>query len=60
LLPGSVGQPRDTLNWYAKYMLWDQETATVELRTLAYDVQATIRLLGERGFPASNAKRLFW
>jgi len=60
LLPGSVGQPRDALNWYAKYMLWDQEAATVEVRALDYDVQATIRLLGERGFPASNAQRLFW
>jgi len=60
LLPGSVGQPRDLLNWYAKYMLWDQDAATIEVRALAYDVQATIRLLGERGFPASNAQRLFW
>jgi predicted phosphodiesterase len=60
LLPGSVGQPRDVLSWYAKYMLWDQEAATIEVRALTYDVQATIRLLGERGFPASNAKRLFW
>ena len=60
LLPGSVGQPRDSVNWYAKYMVWDQEAATIEVRALTYDVQATIRLLGERGFPASNAARLFW
>lgn len=60
LLPGSVGQPRDALNWHAKYMLWDQEAETVEVRAQAYDVQATIRLLGERGFPVTNAKRLFW
>lgn len=60
LLPGSVGQPRDSLNWHAKYMLWDLEAETVEVRALAYDVQATIRLLGERGFPVTNAKRLFW
>jgi predicted phosphodiesterase len=32
LLPGSVGQPRDALNWHAKYMLWDQEAETVEVR----------------------------
>jgi len=60
LLPGSVGQPRDRLNWHAKYLLWDREAATVEIRTLAYDVHTTIRLLGERGFPVSNAQRLFW
>ena len=41
-------------------MLWDQEAETVEVRAQAYDVQATIRLLGERGFPVTNAKRLFW
>lgn len=60
LLPGSVGQPRDTLSWHAKYMVWDQETATIEVRSVAYDVHTTVRLLGERGFPGSNAKRLFW
>jgi predicted phosphodiesterase len=60
VLPGSVGQPRDALSRYAKYMLWDQEAATLEVRALAYDVQKTIRLLGERGFPVTNAKRLSW
>ena len=60
LLPGSVGQPRDALSWYAKYMVWDQAAATIEVREVAYDVHTTIRLLGERGFPGSNAKRLFW
>ncbi|MCL2459274.1 MAG: metallophosphoesterase [Desulfobulbus sp.] len=60
LLPGSVGQPRDMLSWHAKYMVWDQATATIDIRSVPYDVQTTIRLLGERGFPASNAKRLYW
>jgi len=60
LLPGSVGQPRDTLSWRAKYMLWDLEQQTLEVRALSYDVQTTIRLLGERHFPAANARRLFW
>lgn len=60
LLPGSVGQPRDTLSWHAKYMVWDQGAATIEVRSVAYDVHTTVRLLGERGFPGSNAKRLFW
>ena len=60
LLPGSVGQPRDTLNWHAKYMLWDLEAQVIEVRAVPYDVQATIRLLKERHFPAPNAQRLFW
>ena len=60
LLAGSVGQPRDPLSWHAKYLVWDQTTATVDFRSVPYDVQTTIRLLGERGFPASNAARLFW
>jgi len=60
LLPGSVGQPRDPLSWHAKYMLWDLEELTLEVRAVPYEVQATIRLLGERHFPATNARRLFW
>lgn len=60
LQPGSVGQPRDPLNWQAKYMLWDDVARTLEVRAVAYDVQTTIRLLGERHFPAANARRLWW
>lgn len=60
LLPGSVGQPRDALNWHAKYMLWDDAARTIEVRAVVYDVQTTIRLLGERHFPAANARRLRW
>jgi len=60
LIPGSVGQPRDMLSWHAKYMILDQGTATIDIRSVPYDVQMTIRLLVERGFPASNAKRLYW
>ncbi len=60
LLPGSVGQPRDMLSWYAKYMLWDPDRRVLEVRAVPYDVQTTIRLLGERHFPVSNARRLFW
>jgi predicted phosphodiesterase len=59
-LTGSVGQPRDTLNWHAKYMVWDIAEHTVELRAVPYDVLATIRLLEERHFPISNARRLLW
>ena len=60
ILPGSVGQPRDPLGWQAKYLLWDTERETIEVRALEYDIQTTIHLLGERGFPAVNAKRLLW
>lgn len=60
LLPGSVGQPRDSLGWQAKYLLWDQEAETIEVRAVDYDVQTTIHLLTERGFPPANAKRLYW
>ena len=59
LLPGSVGQPRDPFGWHAKYLVWDQTTRAVDFRSVPYDVQTTIRLLGERGFPAGNAARLF-
>lgn len=58
IMPGSVGQPRDTLNRQAKYLLWDRDNHTIEVRALPYDVPTTIRLLGERGFPVTNAKRL--
>ena len=58
LLCGSVGQPRDHLDRRAKYLLWEPATGTIEVRALDYDVQATVRLLHERGFPAVNARRL--
>jgi len=58
ILPGSVGQPRDAVNRLAKYLLWDRAEGSVEVRALAYDVEATVRLLGERRFPVVNARRL--
>lgn len=58
IMPGSVGQPRDSFNRKAKYLIWDTAAQTIEVRALAYDVQTTIRLLGERRFPATNASRL--
>ncbi|MDD2463410.1 MAG: metallophosphoesterase family protein [Desulfobulbus sp.] len=60
ILPGSVGQPRDSLGWQAKYLLWDQTAAIMEIRAVEYDVQSTIHLIKERGFPTVNAKRLYW
>ncbi len=58
ILPGSVGQPRDTVNRHAKYAIWDRAEQSVELRAVPYDVETTVRLLGERQFPLINAKRL--
>nr|WP_320009922.1 metallophosphoesterase family protein [uncultured Desulfobulbus sp.] len=60
IVPGSVGQPRDSLGWQAKYLLWDQDTETMEIRAVEYDVQTTIHLIKERGFPIVNGKRLYW
>ncbi len=56
--PGSVGQPRDSINFKAKYGIWDQENKTFEFRAVAYDVQTTKKLLREKKFPESNALRL--
>ncbi|MBM9616210.1 metallophosphoesterase family protein [Desulfobulbus rhabdoformis] len=60
IVPGSVGQPRDNLGWQAKYLLWDQDAGTMEIRAVDYDVQTTIHLIKERGFPIVNGKRLYW
>lgn len=56
--PGSVGQPRDTINNKAKYGIWHMDTMLFEQRAVSYDVQATVALLAERKFPSSNAIRL--
>lgn len=58
LMPGSVGQPRDSISRQAKYLLWDTESLIAEVRAVAYDVATTIRLLEERHFPAVNGRRL--
>lgn len=56
--PGSVGQPRDLINFKAKYGIWDQKNGTFEFRAVAYNIQATKKLLREKKFPESNALRL--
>ena len=60
IIPGSVGQPRDNLSNKAKYAVWDPERDQVEIREVAYDVDTTYRLILERGFPETNARRLKW
>lgn len=56
--PGSVGQPRDSLNRLAKYGLWERESKTFELRAVAYDSDKTKALLQRYGFPEMNGMRL--
>ena len=58
--PGSVGQPRDGINNYAKYLIWDQDKGTVTYRAVPYDVQRTVHRLRHLGFPDFNAERLVW
>jgi len=60
VIPGSVGQPRDSINNKAKYGIWDDQAATLEIRAVSYDVETTMKLIEERGFPLSNARRLKW
>ncbi len=55
--PGGVGQPRDG-NSQASYAVWDQETRTVEIRRVSYDVAAAQRLIYEADLPPSMAERL--
>lgn len=54
---GSVGQPRDRDN-RAKYVIWDTEEATIEVRFVAYDITATATGIRRLGFPEINASRL--
>lgn len=54
---GSVGQPRDR-DRCAKYLVWDSERCTVEVRAVDYDVETTMAKILARGFPPSFAERL--
>jgi len=56
--PGSVGQPRDGRNNYAKYIIWDREDGSISFREIAYDVMRTVNKLRRLHFPAFNATRL--
>ncbi|MDA1215939.1 MAG: metallophosphoesterase family protein [Chloroflexi bacterium] len=55
--PGSVGQPRDG-DPRAAYAVYDDITATVELRRVAYDVSLTQRKMADAGLPESLINRL--
>ncbi|SMC21734.1 Predicted phosphodiesterase [Desulfacinum hydrothermale DSM 13146] len=55
---GSVGQPRDGDN-RAKYVLWDTESDTIQVRCVPYDIAATAEKILALGFPRINADRLW-
>lgn len=56
--PGSVGQPRD-LDPRASYALLDFGARTVELRRVAYDVEAAAQAIQRAGLPTLLALRLY-
>jgi diadenosine tetraphosphatase ApaH/serine/threonine PP2A family protein phosphatase len=55
---GSVGQPRDGDN-RAKYAIIDVEQGSLEIRFVAYDIAATVKMIKERGLPAIYGQRLW-
>jgi diadenosine tetraphosphatase ApaH/serine/threonine PP2A family protein phosphatase len=54
---GSVGQPRDGNN-NAKYVIWDADDDTIEVRFIPYDVHSVVKKIREAGLPEANALRL--
>jgi predicted phosphodiesterase len=55
---GSVGQPRDATN-DAKYVIWDSEADTIEVRFIPYDIAAVVQKIREAGLPEEHAQRLW-
>ena len=55
---GSVGQPRDGSN-AAKYVIWDTQARSLEVRFVAYDIAAVYRKILDAGLPKSHAERLW-
>lgn len=55
---GSVGQPRDGNN-NAKYVIWDSEARTLEVRFVPYNVKKTAEKIIALGLPRSHADRLW-
>lgn len=55
--PGSVGQPRDG-DPDAAYAVLDTAEATIELHRTAYDIDAVISRIEERGLPERTGTRL--
>lgn len=55
---GSVGQPRDGNN-QSKYVIWDDEQETIQLRYITYNIAKTAEKILGLDFPEYNARRLF-
>ncbi len=55
---GSVGQSRDEDNC-AKYVIFNTNTRELELRFVAYDINAATRAIIAAGYPEINAERLW-
>ena len=55
---GSVGQPRDATN-DAKYVIWDGDAATLEVKFVTYDIAAASEKIIAAGLPEVHAKRLW-
>ncbi|THB79759.1 MAG: metallophosphoesterase [Desulfobulbaceae bacterium] len=58
VIPGSVGQPRDTVDNSAKYAIFDIGDNSLEIRSVNYDVSETVRKLKKLNFPMQNWMRL--
>jgi diadenosine tetraphosphatase ApaH/serine/threonine PP2A family protein phosphatase len=54
---GSIGQPRDG-NPKASFGIWNEETGTVTIRRIEYDLEATQRKMLKAGLPEYLAQRL--
>jgi len=54
---GSVGQPRDGIH-KAKYLVFDEEYYSLEVRFVDYDVKKVQNKIFELGFPKKNAELL--
>ena len=54
---GSVGQPRDGNN-YAKYVIWDTENDSIEVKHVSYDIKSVANKIIRAGLPSINATRL--
>ena len=55
---GSVGQPRDGTN-QAKYLIWDRDGDALDVRSIAYDIQAVVNKILAAGLPKEHANRLW-
>ena len=55
---GSVGQPRDG-DENAKYIIWDADAATLEVRYISYDIGAAAEKIIAAGLPRAHADRLW-